>query len=361
MAERLKDRFFQEPFLEALAARLARVHRGFDGKAFLRRVQGAGWGALELKDRMHRVADALGASLPGEYREALRLVLAVEGAFEGFDHLAFADFVERFGVEDPEASLPALAQLTARGSAEFAVRPFLERYPEQTLARMRAWSRSADEHVRRLASEGSRPRLPWGRRLPALQRDPSPTLPILEALLDDPSAYVRRSVANHLGDIAKDHPALALDLAERWLAASPARAPLLAHALRGPLKKGDRRALTLLGFGAEARVEVKALAVTPRRVPLGGEARLSLALRAAGPDVETVRLEYELAYARPSGRPSRRVFRIAEARVEPGQRLELSRKLDFRDRTIRKHHRGPHALTLCVNGHRVRTVRFALV
>jgi len=361
MAPKLKDRFFQRPFLEALAASLARVHPPFDGSAFLRRVEGAGWRALELKDRMHRVADALGASLPADYRAALRRVLAVEEGFGGFDHLVFADFVERFGVEDPGASLPALERLTRRSSAEFAVRPFLERYPEQTLARLREWARSPDEHVRRLASEGSRPRLPWGRRLPALQRDPSPVLPILEALLDDPSEYVRRSVANHLGDIAKDHLDRALDLAERWLAANPARSPLLRHALRGPLKRGDRRALALFGFGAKARVEVTALSVAPRRVPLGGEARLTLTLRASGRRAETVRLEYELAYARPGGRTSRKVFRIAEARVAPGEELELARKLDFRDRTIRKHHRGAHALTLCVNGERVRSVEFALV
>ena len=361
MAARLKDQFFQRPFLDRLAAAISEVHPAFDRARFLRLVfDGERWPALELKDRMHHAADALGRTLPEDYRAALRILLAVERRFTGFDHLLFADYVERFGTGDPEASLPALERLT-RSSAEFAIRPFLERDPERTLAAMLAWTASPDENVRRLASEGCRPRLPWGRRLPALQRDPAPILPILERLRDDPSAYVRRSVANNLGDVAKDHLDLALDLAERWLAESPARAPLLRHALRGPLKAGNVRALALFGFGKKARVEIVAVEVRPRRVPLGGRAELRVALRAAGRRPQTVRLEYELAYARPNGRTARKVFRIAEAALAPGQELELVRRLDFRDRSIRKHHRGPHALTLCVNGARVRTVAFALV
>jgi len=360
MAARLKDQFFQRQFLEQLAGAIAEAHPAFDRARFLRLVFDARWPALELKDRMHQAADALGRTLPEDYRAALRILLAIEARFSGFDHLLFADFVERFGTGDPEASLPALERFT-RSSAEFAIRPFLEREPEKTLARMLAWTQSPDEHLRRLASEGCRPRLPWGRRLTALQRDPAPIVPILERLRDDPSAYVRRSVANNLGDIAKDHLALALDLAERWLAESPARAPLIRHALRGPLKAGDRRALALFGYGDRARVEIVALEVRPRRVPLGGRAELRIALRAAGRRPETVRLEYELSYARPNGRTAKKVFRIAEASVAPGRELELVRRLDFRDRTTRKHHRGGHALTLCVNGARVRTVAFELV
>lgn len=356
----LKDQFFQRPFFERLADALREAHPAFDRARFLRLVFDARWPSLELKDRMHHAADALGRTLPADYRAALEILLAVEGRFTGFDHLLFADFVERFGTGAPAASLDALERLT-RSSAEFAVRPFIEKAPEETLARMLAWAGSPDEHVRRLASEGCRPRLPWGRRLPALQRDPSPILPILERLRDDPSEYVRRSVANNLGDVAKDHLDLVLDLAERWLAESPARAPLLRHALRAPLKAGNQRAMALFGYGAKARLEIVALEVRPRRVPLGGRAELRLALRSAGRRAQTLRLEYELSYARPGGRTARRVFRIGEAALAPGEELALVRRLDFRDRTIRTHHRGPHALTLCVNGARLQSVRFALV
>jgi len=359
MAVPLKEQFFQRPFLERLADAIREVHPAFPRARFLRLVFDARWPGLELKDRMHQAADALGRTLPGDYRAALRILLAVEGRFSGFDHMLFADFVERFGTGDPEASLAALERFT-RSSAEFAIRPFLEQDPEATLARMLAWSASPDENLRRLASEGCRPRLPWGRRLPALQRDPAPILPILERLLDDPSAYVRRSVANNLGDVAKDHLDLALDLAERWLAEAPARAPLLKHALRGPLKAGNRRAMALFGYGEQPRMEVLALEVRPHEVPLGGRAELRLALRSKGRRAQTVRLEYELSYARPAGRTARKVFRIAESALAPGAEVELVRRLDFRDRATRKHHRGAHELTLCVNGARVRTVRFAL-
>ena len=360
MADRLKDLFFQRSFLERLAGAIVDVQPAFDRARFLRLVLDARWPALELKDRMHQTADALGATLPASYRDALRILLTVEERFTGFDHLVFSDFVERFGVDDPDASLPALERFT-RTSAEFAIRPFIERYPERTLAQMCAWAESPDANVRRLASEGCRPRLPWGRRIPALQRDPSPILPILERLRDDDSEYVRRSVANNLGDVAKDHLDLVLELAERWLAESPARAPLLEHALRAPLKAGNRRALALFGHGERARLDVVALEVRPRRVPLGGRAELRVTLRSTGRRAQTLRLEYELAYARPGGRTARKVFRIAKAALGPGEELELVRRLDFRDRSTRTHHRGRHALTLCVNGERVRTVTFELV
>jgi 3-methyladenine DNA glycosylase AlkC len=136
--------------------------------------------------------------------------------------------------------------LTRRFSAEFSIRPFLDRWPGRTLERLAEWTRDPDPHVRRLCSEGTRPRLPWASRLQGFIRDPRPVLPILEALKDDPDLYVRRSVANHLGDIAKDHPELVFEICERWLAgANDERRWLIRHAVRHPAKKGVKAALRL--------------------------------------------------------------------------------------------------------------------
>ncbi|HZG55623.1 DNA alkylation repair protein, partial [Paenibacillus sp.] len=221
MPDALKD-VYNRDFFEKVAAAARNAYPAFDREAFLARVFTPAWGALELKQRMRHGASALRASLPERYVEALDVVLAMaDGCGAGLAQMMLPDFVEAYGLDEPDVSIPALARLTRYSSSEFAVRPFLVRYPERTLAAMLAWAEDESEHVRRLASEGSRPRLPWAMALPAFKRDPTPTLPILERLKADPSEYVRRSVANHLNDISKDHPRLALDVARRWKGVSP--------------------------------------------------------------------------------------------------------------------------------------------
>jgi 3-methyladenine DNA glycosylase AlkC len=179
-----------------------------------------------------------------------------------FFYLPHSAFIAAYGLDaagnggvDPfETSMHAQYEITQRFTAEFSMRPFAIRWPERTLARLLEWTQDADPSVRRLCSEGIRPRLPWGMRIPALVHDPRPALPILEALKDDPELYVRRSVANHLGDIAKDHPGLAFELCERWAkGASEERKWLLRHAVRHPAKKGVEAALHIRRLAARGR------------------------------------------------------------------------------------------------------------
>ena len=202
-----------ETLADAFSNVLSNASRGIDRDAFVRGVLGSGWRALELKQRMRRIAQSLADHVPGEYRDQLATVLEVAPQFDGFRAMLFPDFVELRGVDDFDASVPALAALTRYSSSEYAVRPFIVRYGERMLAVMRDWALDENEHVRRLASEGCRPRLPWGIGLAALKADPTPILPILDVLRADPSEYVRRSVANNLNDIAKDHPDVVLDVA----------------------------------------------------------------------------------------------------------------------------------------------------
>jgi hypothetical protein len=203
--------------------------------------------------------------------------------------------------------------------------------------------------------------LPWGTALEEFKRDPAPILPILEALKDDPSETVTRSVANNLNDIARDHPGVALQVARRWLKESSSRRPLLKHALRGLLKKGDPRVLALFELETGARVRVTKLAVSPRRVPLGGRCTVVAAVVSEEASARAARLEYVITYARPGGRTGEKVFHLREVELDPGERLELTRNLSFSDRSTRKHHPGRHTLTLVVNGERRRAVHFSLV
>ncbi len=247
-----------EPAVTCLAHNLWVVWPDFNRRGFQKTAM-AGLGEFGLMARGDFLACVLREFLPSDYHEAVRVLIDSLGppvpetsgnGLATFFYLPHTRFVALFGVEagggeDPfEISMLAQHELTRRFTAEFSIRPFLVAQPERTLKRLLEWTRDPDPHVRRLCSEGSRPRLPWAMRLPAFVKDPRPTLPILEALKDDPELYVRRSVANHLGDIAKDHLDLALKIARRWTAsASPERLWVVRHALRHPAKKGHPEAL----------------------------------------------------------------------------------------------------------------------
>lgn len=257
--------------IECLAHNLRLVYPRFDDAAFRRTAQ-AGLEPLAILQRGHHLARALREHLPSVYADAIAVLLRSltppkhgtdELGLTGFFYLPHVFFVANYGLDaahnggrDPfETSLQAQYELTRRFTAEFSIRPFLIRWPERTLARLLAWTRDPDPHVRRWCSEGTRPRLPWAMRIPAFVKDPRPVLPILEALKDDPDLYVRRSVANHLGDIAKDHPALAFEVCERWVQdASPERKWLIRHAVRHPAKKGVKAALRLRRLARAGRV-----------------------------------------------------------------------------------------------------------
>jgi 3-methyladenine DNA glycosylase AlkC len=262
----------------------------------------------------------------------------------------FPDFVEQFGQHDYEASLDALEHFTRYSSSEFAVRPFIAREPERTLARMLDWAGHRNEHVRRLASEGSRPRLPWGMRLPALIADPAPLVPILQRLRADPSEMVRRSVANNLNDIAKDHPAFVLALARRWHGESVATDALLKHACRTLLKRGDAGVLRLFGHHDDAQVRVSGFRFDAARLPIGGTLAFSFNVALRQAQTAKLRLEYAVDFVKARGGISRKVFKIGERTFEPGQRLCIERRHRFTDFTTRRHTPGPHRIAIIVNG-----------
>ena len=257
----LKDLLDREA-IDCLAHNITLAHQSFDGDSFQHAAL-ADLGPLGILERGQHLARALRRHLPERYDAAVKILIRSLTPSLGrtddlglavFFYLPHVSFVATYGLDaggnggrDPfEISMKAQHELTRRFSAEFSMRPFLIRWPERTLARLLEWTRDPDPHVRRLCSEGARPRLPWAIRIPAFIADPKPVLPILEALKDDPDLYVQRSVANHVGDIAKDHPGLAFDLCERWLdGASDERKWLIRHAVRHPAKKGVAAALRL--------------------------------------------------------------------------------------------------------------------
>ena len=359
MAELLKDRFTRS-LLEHFADGVREAYPAFDREAFLAAVFDDAWAGKELKQRFRAITLALGRTLPSDYREGVAVLEAIADRFRGFEYLFFPDYVMVYGLDDWETSMRALERFTMASSSEEAVRPFIKRDPERMMAQMLEWAGHPNEHVRRLASEGCRPRLPWMMALDDFKRDPSPIMPILERLKDDESEYVRRSVANNLNDVSKDHPALVLALAQRWHGESERTDAILKHGCRTLLKRGIPEALALFGFAPEAEVTAGGFRLASDRVPFGGDVVFAWELRHDAAEPVPVRLDYAIDYVKKNGKTSRKVFKLSERSVPPGA-VSYSRKQPLRDMTTRKHYPGMHRVTLIVNGREAASAEFELL
>ena len=298
---------YNQVFVQDLATTIAEASSGFDAVDFERRVFDAAWNERELKQRMRHITQTMQATIPGDYRAQIEVLNQVAPTVkDGLLGMVFPDFVEQYGLEDYEISVQAMEHFTEYSTAEFAVRPFIEKYP-QMMDQMLAWADHPNEHVRRLASEGCRPRLPWGMALKAFKKDPAPILPILEKLKADDALYVRKSVANNLNDIIKDNPDIVLKTAKRWLKTEhPHTRWIVKHGTRTLLKRGDKRALALFGLADASGLQVSDLSFTKNELTIGEYFHFSFKLHVDRP--RTVRLEYGIYFVKANGSQSRKVF-----------------------------------------------------
>jgi 3-methyladenine DNA glycosylase AlkC len=360
--------------VRACSAALTRAWPAFDRKRF-ERVALKSLDALEMKARAMQIADALEAVLPPDFDAACSIIEAALAPPIEIDGVASArqgaglagwivwplgEFVARRGIHHPERALRALHALTQRLTAEWAIRPLIVAHPVLAFDTLLAWTRDPSPHVRRLASEGSRPRLPWGLQLKSLIADPSPTLPILAALQDDSSDYVRRSVANHLNDIAKDHPQLVVDWVQRHLSGAPTeRRALLAHASRTLIKHGHAGMLALWGAGSafEGRCT---LAVTPKRVNVGDSVALTLTLRSTSTAAQALLIDYAVHHVKANGSTSAKVFKGWKLTLDGGESRVLTRQHSFKAVTTRRYHAGRHRFDVSINGAAAASARVEL-
>lgn len=358
MAEPLKN-FFSPEIPARIAGMISGVHPSFDSAAFVADAC-RGLDALELLPRAWHIAHALQRHLPSCFEEAAEVLSASLGprlaATEGngmasFLYLPHVFFVAKYGLEHLDASLDLQYELTKRFTAEFSIRGFIERYPDQTLARLRVWAHDPDVHVRRLVSEGTRPRLPWAPRLRAFQKDPRPVLELLELLRDDPELYVRRSVANHLNDIGKDHPGLLFDTCKAWLVdASEEREWLIRHALRSAVKRGEAGALNVLGYGRAPSVRIDAVHITPQHAMIGQSVELRFALVNTAARSQSLLIDFRVHFVKATGGTSPKVFKLTTVELGPGASVPLKKKISLRQMTTRTHYEGEHHVDVLVNG-----------
>ena len=296
-----------------------------------------------------RATEILAQLLPKSYKRSIKVLTKVSPDAEGFEAFCLPTFVELYGLDDWETSLRAMREFTKKASAEFAIRPFLLQDPGRAIAYLEELTEDEDPNVRRFASEGCRPRLPWAVALPQFKKDPTPILPILEKLKDDESESVRTSVANNLNDISKDYPKLVLDICESWYGTSKNTDWIVKRACRTMLKAGNTRAMRLFGFGDPKSIQVFNFKIAKKVVSIGADTKFSFTLKVETKRACKVRLEYILWYVKAKGKTSKKVFQIKEATFEPGKH-EISRKLSFVDQSTRKHYPGKHRLAVVVNG-----------
>jgi 3-methyladenine DNA glycosylase AlkC len=271
--------------------------------------------------------------------------------YSAFLYLPHSMYIAAHGLPHLDDAMRAQHALTQRFTAEFSLRPYLLHHREATLKHLRAWAQDNNAHVRRAASEGTRPRLPWAPRLPAFQKDPTFALPLLDALKDDPSSYVRRSVANHLGDIAKDHPGVATDIARNWLrGASADREALVRHGLRFLVKQGHAGALETLGVGHAVQLNVAAARITPAHAAIGGKLRIEADLHNSTQRPQRVLADLQVHYVKASGETAPKVFKLSTVEIAPGETVTLGKTLSLAQMTTRTHYPGHHAVALLLNG-----------
>ena len=348
-APALKEIFNAER-LQHIADEMSAVYPAFKARTFLKHAQD-GLAELSVMQRMARVSESLHAVLPLDYQDSLEVLFELAPRLNsGFVSMCLPHYVASYGGHAFDTSMDALKYFTTFGSSEFAIRYFLRSDLERSLERMHDWTRDENHHVRRLASEGSRPRLPWSFRLEAVQADPQLAAGILDRLKADESLYVRKSVANHLNDVTKVHPEWVLDTIEGWSLDNKHTVWIAKHALRSLIKQGDVRALTVIGAGAKAEVELLDVQVEPAVVRLGEATTLSFTVKSMVAHEQRLVIDYAIEYVKANGGVSRKVFKLKTLALAGFGTEVVRRNQVIKDFTTRKHFAGRHGVQVMVNG-----------
>lgn len=357
---------YNEEFFNAFAPLLAEVLPDFSAENFTKDVFAGDWEELELKARMRRISTVLRDYQPKEYKKAVAKITALLPLIEerhpgrALEYMFLPDFIEQYGLSDVEISLRGMERITQYTSCEFAIRPYLLADPEVVMRQMTAWSTHPHHAVRRFASEGCRPRLPWAQALPQFKKDPAPILPILENLLHDESDFVRKSVANNLNDISKDHPQVVLAFSKKHQGKSKSVDWIIKHANRTLLKQGNPEALRLFGFGSTEKIEIEDFVLREDKIKIGESLEFSFTLKNTDTAPAKIRLEYGVYFMKANGSLARKVFQISERIFPAGSETKFVRKQPFKIITTRKLYPGEHRVALIVNGEEQEQTGFRL-
>jgi 3-methyladenine DNA glycosylase AlkC len=371
VAEQLKT-FFSPALVKRLGSTLAGAAPSFRERAFVRTASD-GLEELELLGRARHIAGAMAKHLPAPYPSALEALLQSLGpeyerdellgvGMGPFFYMPHTIFVAEQGLAHFDLSLRALYELTKRFTAEFSIRAFLASDPERTMRTLSRWAKDKNAHVRRLVSEGTRLRLPWGTRVAWLDQHPERVIELLELLKDDPSPMVRRSVANNLNDIGRVHSSLAFRVCGDWLeGASAERKALVSHALRTAIKRAEPKALALLGYGKKPRVRVKDVRIEPPRVAIGEKVQIEFVIESTSAFSQDLLVDLTVEFVKATGRVAPKVFKLGRVVLPKGGSAKFARKVSLAVHTTRKPNPGSHGVGILLNGARLSLGQFEVV
>ena len=341
---------YNKEYINLLSNIIKKHYSSFDISNFTKRVFNLDWKNKELKQRMRHIAICLYEYLPKEYSLSIEIL---KNSFQdinydfSLENMIFQDFVEVYGIEDINISFKALECFTINSSSEFAIRRFIIKYPDKSMKQMMLWAKSENEHIRRLASEGARPHLPWAIALHCFKEDPSEVLKILDILKDDDSKYVQKSVANNINDISKHNPQIVRNLVTKWINKNTSRDWILKHGCRTLLKNGDKEILKLFGFTQNKDIAVK-LEIIENQIEMGENINFSFSIR-SNDNLGKLRIEYEMSFVRLNGKVSTKVFKISEGNYNIKMK-KFKKFYSFKKISTRKYYTGEHKIAIVING-----------
>lgn len=357
MSTALADIYFTSTFLKTLAQAIHQEYPAFNKTQFQKTAQKAIQANPKLLDKMQQIRLTLAEYLPQNYAQAIAILRAIAPQFASFEGIIFGDYVQNYGLQNWRLSLQALAEFTQYSTGEFAIRAFLLADQERTFKTLYMWAGHDNHHVRRLASEGCRPRLPWAKALPALKLQPRPILPILKTLKTDDSLYVRKSVANNINDITKDHPELILKLAKQWYGKHPHTDWILNHGCRTLLKQGEQRALRIFNWEKSEDLQLNKFQVNTPKIKIGESLDFLLQFTLSRP--ANLRIEYAIEWLRPRNTYQRKVFQIKRGEFSAGKHV-IVKSQRIVPMTTRKYYSGVQKIILIINGHAYAEKKFEL-
>lgn len=315
----------------------------------------------ELNERLRHTTKTLNNFLPNDFQTAVNILKQVVPNLKtGYTTLVFPDYVGLYGLNDFNYSLEALSYFTSFGSSEFAIRVFLRHDFKSTMRVMAKWTQSENHHIRRLASEGCRPRLPWSFKLENVCRDPQLTLPILSKLKEDQEPYVKKSVANHLNDFSKDHPEFLIKVLNDWKTDNIHTNWILKHASRTLLKQGNIKALAHFGIKENIALKLISFNITNQKINVGQNLKYNFSIQNTSKKTVSIRLEYAIYFKIANDKLSKKVFKISEKEIKANEVLNFEKQHSFKLLTTRKYHLGNHFIAIIINGKEFEKNKFVL-
>jgi len=367
MPKFLKNLYTKE-YINSLALNILIFYPSFNINSFTNQIFNSSWKNLELKQRMRHISTIIGIFIPLSYKKQISILINVYKYNQktlgnrkdklGLENLIYSDFVQVYGLDDFITSMFAIEYFTINSSAEFAIREFILKYEDKTIAQMKIWTKSQNEHLRRLASEGCRPRLPWANSLVKYIKDPSIVLEILELLQNDTSLYVKKSVANNLNDISKDHPNIVINIAKKWYGQNEDKNWIIKHATRTLLKQGNLEVLQIFGYIPKQNIKIIDFNMNSY-VKIGTNIEFSFNLKSKY-ILGKLRIEYSIDFVRLNNKSNNKVFFITQKEFTTNIH-KINKKHSFKLINTRKYYNGIHNINIIINGIIVHKQKFNLI